>query len=208
MSETDAERGQWARLERSSPTLFLAAGALLLVYGSLNGMEAFVDAGYPFVSDVIIGPAGFFLGFVALWGLYPTVADRSPKLAKVATVFAGIGAIGWLLAGVRRLVEHTGGSSAGWLEAVGLLIPVGFALGFLTFSVGSFRSDVLSRTVTIALLLPLFGVLLNFAVRAAGIPIPVGRVMINLWFAVAHLMIGATLRTRLTPARRLEASPA
>lgn len=197
---TDSHRGtgRMALFEGRSPTLFLIGGLLLGVYTFMNGMKTFLDMGAPFVNDVLIGPAGFFLGFIALLGLYPSVADGSPILAKAAAGLAGLGAVGWLLAAVRRLVQHSAGSVPGWLEAVGLLIPVGFGLGFLAFSVASFRSDGHARIVGLVLLLPLFGVFLNFAVKAAGISIPVGRVLINFWFAVAFLTIGATLRTSLT----------
>ena len=49
---------QFRALEKQTPALFLTAGGLLVVYGILNGMEAFFDIAYPTLQN-IFGPAGF-----------------------------------------------------------------------------------------------------------------------------------------------------
>lgn len=191
---------RWETLEEWSPTLFLVAGGLLAVYAVLNGIGTFLDmAPTPMVRDVLLGPAGFFLGLAALLGLYPAAANWNVNLARAGAVFAALGAVGWLATPVTRFIEHSGGNPPGWLGATGALIPLGFLFGFLIFSVASFRSDALSRAIGVALLLPVLGVFLNLGLKPSGLSIEVGRVIVTGWFALAHLAIGFTLRTETTP---------
>lgn len=82
-------------LDGKSPTLFLVGGASLVGYATLLGAGLFLDTSYSFVREVILGPAGYVLGFLALLGLYPVLVDRNPKLARVGAVFAALGAVGW-----------------------------------------------------------------------------------------------------------------
>lgn len=180
-------------LDGKSQTLFLVGGASLVAYATLLGVELFLNISYPFVREVILGPAGYFMGFLALLGLYPALADRNQNLARVGAVFAALGAVGWFASGVKRFLEQTGGVPPDWLGVFGLLIPLGFVLGYLVFGAASIRSDVVPRTVGLVLLLPLFGVLLNFFLKAVGIPLEEGRIIIVSWFALAHLAIGIAL---------------
>lgn len=180
-------------LDGKSPTLFLVGGASLVGYTTLLGASMFLDKSYPLVREVILGPAGYVLGFLALLGLYPVLVDRNPKLARVGAVFAALGAVGWIAMGVTRLVEETGGVPPNWLGVFGLLIPLGFVFGYLVFGAASLRSDVYSRTVGLVLLSPLLGVVLNFVLKPVGVPLEEGRIIIVSWFALAHLAIGSAL---------------
>lgn len=204
MTESDSVL---APLDGKSPTLFLVAGGLLVVYAALHGLEAFMDVAYPVVRDGIIRPAGYVLGFVALLGLYPTVADRSPKLARAGAVFAALGAVGWFVTGVESLAEHTGADTPAWLGVFGLLILLGFVLGYLSFSVASRRSETISRITGFVLLTPLLVVVVNLAIAAAGYASPEGRFVISSGFAVAHLAIGFSLQAEDGPTGRAEPRP-
>jgi hypothetical protein len=132
LSPTPAQPGNGGLSSLVSVALLvLVAGAVLVIYAALHGLEAFMDVAYPMVRDGIIRPIGYVLGFVALLGLYPKAVDRSPKLARAGAVFAVLGAVGWFVTGFESLAEHAGADPPAWLGAFGLLILLGFVLGYL-----------------------------------------------------------------------------
>jgi len=196
-----------APLEKWSPRLFLVAGAVLVIYAALHRLEAFMDVAYPMVRDGIIRPIGYVLGFVALLGLYPKAVDRSPKLARAGAVFAVLGAVGWFVTGFESLAEHAGADPPARLGAFGLLILLGFVLGYLSVSVASRRADSLSRITGIMLLTPILVVVVNLVIAATGYTSPEGRFVVSSGFAVAHLAIGLSLRTEEVPTGRTEPRP-
>lgn len=205
MAESD---GVLARIEPWSPTLFLIAAAFLIVHAGHHGLEAFVGFDYPLHHEVPFGTAGFILGFVALLGLYPKLADRRPWLVRVGAVFAVLGAVSWFMLGAMGLAESVGADPPEWLGVFGLLFLIGVVIGYLCFSVASLRSDVLSRTTGFMLLTPILVMALNLSIVAAGLGSPEGQFVVASGFALAHLGIGFSLRVDDVPAGRVEPRPA
>jgi protein-S-isoprenylcysteine O-methyltransferase Ste14 len=79
----------WRSLERWSATLFLIAGGVLIVYAALTGLEAFLDITVEQKGLEV----GHVIGFLGLLGLYPTLADRRPWLARAGAVAAILGVV-------------------------------------------------------------------------------------------------------------------
>jgi hypothetical protein len=194
-----------APLEQWSSTLFLVAGALLVVYSVLFAAEAFMDT-YPAVRGSI-GPLGYIVGFAGLLGLYPALADRSPKLAGAGAVFAAIGAVGWLVSLAGRSGILSGARGA--VDAIeALFILLGMILAFLVFSLASIRTDVYSRTVGLLLLGPFLVNGVNFGIVIAGYASPEGRFVTSGLWALSYLAIGIALRTEDVPSERRAPAPA
>lgn len=203
----DASTRRRKSLERLSPTLFLVAGALLVAYAVLNGVAAAAGIAHEPVEDVV-GPAGFALGFVGLVGLYPGLAERSPKLARTGAVSAALGAVGFSAIALGGLVQIAGAGPPGWLTSFVLLAAIGMIGGYLSAGVASLRSDDRSPTVGVLLLLPagVFAVMLSQAVLFVRFgaftetAMAWSAVAISGGQALAHLAIGYTLRTGTVPA--------
>lgn len=189
MADSDGALGS---LERWSPTLWLAAGALTLVYSSLYGAEAFLG-GYPAARE-FIGPIGYIVAFAALLGLYPAVANRRPWLARAGAGLAVLGAAGFLL----TLLASAGvvPEDAAWVGAGQLvLILGGMTLSFLVFGGTSLRSGVFSRIVGVLLLMPVAVMALNLSVVIAGLSSPEARFIVSGLWGLSFLGIGFALVT-------------
>lgn len=200
---------RWESLERWSPPLFLVAGGLLVVHAGHHGLEAFTGFTWPVEHDFPFGVAGFIVGYVALLGLYPKFADRSPNLARAGTVFAVAGLIGWSALGVIGILELARGSHPAWLEPFAILNIVAIVMGYLCFGVAGLRTDVLSRTTSLVLLTPILAMILNvvIAIPLGGEGTGVGGFVVSSGFALVHLAIGGTLRSDLGPADRSDRTP-
>ena len=84
----------WKSLEHWSPTLFLAAGVLFVGHAAVRGIEAFTTVPTPV--DVF-GPSGYVAAILAILGLYPPLAARTPRIARVAAGIAALTAPAWAL---------------------------------------------------------------------------------------------------------------
>jgi hypothetical protein len=193
-------REGWATLERSSPTLFIAAGALLVGYAALNGVAALTDVAYTSVED-ILGPAGLALGFLGLLGLYPEGADRHRGLARVGAVCAGLGLVSFAVIVAGSLAEFAGlGPSEP--PAVLLLVATGMIPGYLSFGAVSLRSPDHVRPLGYLLLVPgvVFAAMLSqpFVYGQLGLlsetTMAWSNFVISSCQALGHLAIGYTLR--------------
>lgn len=172
------------------------AGALVVVYSSLYGMEAFFDS-YPQIRE-FIGPIGYIIGFVGLLGLYPGLATRSPKLARTGAIFAAIGIVGFLVTIVIRAeVLASEPAAAGAIQ--GILILIGMILAYLVFSLTSLRTDLHSRVVGLILLGPFLVNGVNFGIVIAGYASPEGRFVTSGLWALSLLAIGVALHMENTP---------
>lgn len=205
--------GVLARLDRGSPTLLLVGGGILVVYAILHGMEAFLDMSYPMVRDGIIRPVGYIIGFVGVIGLYPSLGDRSSKLAGVGAIFTSLGAVGWFVSGFvgssRGLAAHLGMDPPAWLGAFGLLIALGFVFGFPALGVASLRTGVYSRSVGLLLLAPLVVMAANVAfVAGEFVDLAVGRFVVSTGDALIILALGILLSIEGVPTDRAELRPA
>ena len=183
----------WRLLERKSPTLFLIAGVFLVVYATFNGLWAFTNM----VPEQHGLEIGYVLGFLGLIGLYPSLSDRSPWLARAGSIAAICGIISLSFISASDWAQLTG-ITAGDLPGFGFLrvFPlVGFILGYLSFGIASLRSDTRSRLVGLVLLVPGIIVVLMLAHIAAGYASDLTAFVISAGEAMAHLAIGAALRT-------------
>lgn len=196
----------WNRLEARSGTFFLVAGALVAVYAGLHGLEA--------ATDMVLEPNpfefGYVLGFLGLLGVYPAVADESPWLARIGGGAAVLGVIGLSaftavhlaqLAGVLHPTQPT------WFGVFGLFALTGFVVGYLSIGVATLRATDRSRMVGALLLAPGIIVVVMVVQILMGWTSQEQAFVISAGEAMAHLAIGATLRTDAPPNEREPASP-
>lgn len=187
----------WRKLERWSSTVFLVAGGLLVVFATNTGARVFADSGSSTVHSTL-GPAGFFLGIVGLFGLYPALADRTPILARIAGIVAAIPAVGWFVITVFGI-----GSSAKILPGMSVVFPPVFPvlvflttiLAYILFSVTSFRTGVHSRVVSLVLLAPIVPFITLIVGTAVLGPVEWVEFVIDSGHALAYLAVGIVLRT-------------
>lgn len=186
-----------APLDGKSPQLFLMAGMLLLVFAALTGVNKLSEMAVHDLENTF-GPGGFAIAFLGLLGLYPTLADRTPWLARTGAVFAAIGAVGATINAIGRFASFTGiiTDSPAWVGIFGISIAIGMLLGFLLFGVATLRAGVHSWSLGLLLLSPLaiFGVMLSgladgvFGEAVAPVVLASGQ-------AATHLAIGVHLRS-------------
>lgn len=197
---TDSD-GVLAPLDGKSPALFLVAGGLLVPFAALLVYEALADAAAP---EDVFGPPGFFLAMVGLLGLCPALADHAPRLARAGAATAAISAAGWFVITVLAIGEAAGAVPP--LEDFGVLglvvvlaAGVPMVLAYLSFGVGSLRTDVHSRILGVLLLAPpvIFGVMIVGGALTGGSAI--GAAALSSGQAISHLAIGYTLRTEDVP---------
>ena len=191
-------------LEKLTPTLFLAAGGLLVVYGVLNGMEAFFDTGYSAVQNVF-GPAGFVFGFVGLLTSYSLLNDQHPVLTRVGGVSVILGTVGFsaiVLGNILGLVGIISAEPAAWTAVFVILAAIGMLPGFLSFAVATLQTDAYPRSVGVLLFAPpvifatmLTGSYIGFTPAWSAFAISGGQ-------AVAHLAIGHALWNSPAPTSR------
>lgn len=196
----------WALLERRSPVLFLGGGGLLVGHAVTRGLHAFTELPAP---PDGFGPAGFFLIFGGLLGLYPALVTRAPWMARAVAVLAAVTAVDYALilvfgfgelAGVtpqfHELVPATGFFPIH--QGVMLLAYVGAGLMVL-------RTDAYPRRVGALLLAP---PVLILAMVAGMAVIPNGAavgVVGGCGLALVHFAIGASLGPDRIRADRLAA---
>lgn len=151
-------RVYWDSLARWSATTFIAAAGLLLVTTVLFALEAFTALSPEGTVTGITSITGLTLSYVGLLGLYPRLADRTPRLALASVALVGLPAIA-------LVVLLTWGVSGHALSVVPLppdVIPAFgrvfvtvfllFGMGITLFGVASLRSPSVSHTVGLLLL--------------------------------------------------------
>lgn len=180
-------------LEKRAPTLFLVAGGLAVVFGLNTALRTFVGTSYPVVQDVV-GPIGFFVGVVGLFGLYPALADRTPTLARIAAAVAVVPAVGYFAIVVMGIGSTAGVLSypTGPLAAIPIVVIVTMVLAFGLFGVTSLRAGTRSRVVG-ALLLVESAMFLLLILNV------VPFVLTDIGHVIAYLGVGVTLRTEGVP---------
>lgn len=200
---TRTKRGSGS-LGRWSPTLFLAGGGLVVGHAAVNGVEAFTGATPP---PDVFGPAGYLLAVGGLLGLAPALADRTPRLARVAAAVALVPLIGWL-----AILATALGELAGVAPPVSAILSGGvlathlatLLLAYVLFGAAWLRAEVHPRSVGLLLLAPpvlWVAMLAGAAVVGAD---AVGPFFVGAAQALVHVGIGATLRA----ARVAETAPA
>lgn len=210
-------KDQWESFAKWSVPAFLVAGVLLIVFAALLGYEAFTNASAP---EDIFGPPGFFLAMVGLLGLYPALADRTPRLARISVIGAMVGALGWLLITLFVVTEVLGILPAleemGVVGAILILVSgIAMVLAYVGGGVASLWADLHSRYLGLFLLAPpaIFGVMLTQAILFAQFGLFSETIMA--WSAVvlsggqalSHVAIGYLLRAKPIPTDRAEPAP-
>lgn len=189
-----ANKQHWNVLERLSPTLFLIGGGLLVGHAAMLAVQAFSTLTTP---PDLFGPAGHLVALVGLFGLYPTLTDRTPTVARIALGVAVVGAGGWTLLTVTRFV-----AVAAPISSVSNVLPaVFFALVFATtivtyvlFGVAALRADSESRLVGGLLLAPAVLLVAALVVSAISDVTAAGGVVIGSGLALSMVALGYTLR--------------
>lgn len=142
-----------APLEGKTSTLFFVAAGLMGIVTGLFAAEVFMGRGVDTLLS-IAAPAGFGVALLGLLGLYPTLVDRTPRLARAGAIALGIGVAGALILVVGGAGELVGlyAEAPGWVDAANLLLLIGVILGFGTVGVGVLRTGTHSRTVGLLML--------------------------------------------------------
>lgn len=151
------------RLEAWSPTLLVAGGVLVILYAAGLAVMDIVDTElYRTLTD----GAGYTLAFLGLLGLYPALADRSPRTARLGAVLAVLGVVGFALLFVEGVFEIAGATPPAWDPVKVPAAMLGTLFGWLVFGAASLRTDFRSRRFGLVLLAPSVLMMLNF-VRVA-----------------------------------------
>lgn len=196
----------WESLERWSPRLYLVAGAVLVGYAALNGVEAFTATTF----EQKIFEAGYVAGFLGLLGLYPSVADRRSWLARAGAAAAVLGLVAFSVFTVYNLAELAGfasGDPPGWTVFT-VMAASGFVVGYLAIGVAVLRSGTYTRIVGLLLLIPGVIIVLMIASIVAGLASPESVFVVSAGQAMTHLAIGATLHVESETADREAAESA
>jgi hypothetical protein len=202
----DVSTERWRSLEAWSPTLFLVAGVILVGYATVNGVSAFTDL----TIEQDIFEFGYVLGFLGLLGVYPRLADRSPKLARAGAVAALLGLIAFIgvtLTNVGYAMGVLSTERPAWYPVVIVFGVAGFVPGFLLFGVASLRTGAHPRIVGVLLLVPGIIIALMLVHIYAGLDSPVTVFVVSAGQAMSHLAIGTTLETASESTEQAEAEP-
>lgn len=145
-------------LSRRSGATFLVAGGLLLGSTALKGMGWFTAASPPAGLVMVFAVPGLLVTFAGLLGLYPRLADRSPRLSHAglaATAVGGTGllvTIAWGMGGGALRAVLGEAVPATPPEAVFVVLVATIALAAGLFGVAGLRTRVPSRRVGLLLL--------------------------------------------------------
>lgn len=202
MADMSTQRGE--TLEQWSTTAFLVGGAILVSFAVSLAVRGILDGSAP---SNIFGGLGYMLAFLGLLGLYPGLADRSPRLARVGAVFAALGTVGFALTFVAGVTEFVGIDVPAWVSDAQLLNIIGLVLGFLTVGIASLRTEAHSRVIGLLLLVPAIVFAVNIVrVGVLGPFTPSwAPFLLGSMQALTMLAIGYSLRTE--PARTGRAEP-
>lgn len=192
----------WKALESWSPTAFLIAGGLLLVFVVLTGLGAFSDVlgDGPMVGAAVVGSGlfGLIIAVTGLLGLYPQLSESAPRLSR-----GGLGALATALTGILVIIgtlvivgppEYPGDVPAfipPVFIASGILIMLGYAL----FAIASIRTKTPSRRIGLLLAVPGIVLLWHYIVLAAFGSQPIFDIIDYTIISTTFLTIGFLLRT-------------
>lgn len=202
----------WNVLEHWRATAFLVAGLLWLADTTLLGLELFTGIsilGTPGAVNPVLFISGTVAAIVGMLGLYPKLADRTPRLARTSAALVAVAGIAifvtlvWFI--TVTLLNRP--DPPGALLILSILVA---ALGFILFGIAAIRTDVPSRTVGVLVLgLPatiVGSVFLVFVVYGGDSPdwtSPVTGILMS----VLLLAIGYNLRTDSTSVEGTKPSP-
>lgn len=182
-------------IEQRSPTLFLGGGILLAGHAAVQGIEAFTDLSPPPDLFVTVGHLVALLGLV---GLYPALADRTPRMTGIATTVAAIPIAGWVVMTTAQILAISGvvaSLNQALPNAVIMLVVVSTVLTYFLFGVVTVRADENSRTVGGLVLAPGVLIVILLVDAAATGSSAIDGVVIGGGLALSMLALGYRLRT-------------
>lgn len=195
--------GALAALEQRSPSLYLVAGTILILFPTNTALSTYTGTSYPIVQE-IIAPAGFLIGVLGLLGLYPSIADQTPRLARAAAVLAALLAVDWSL-----IILKNAGIMVGLIPEISALTAVTglFAvstmiLSYALFGVAGIRTGVYQPWVRRLMLLEAAVMIHVFVILFAPISIPL--YVLEIFHVINHLGIGIVLWSEGMPTDRAE----
>lgn len=192
--------------ERWSPSLFLVGGGLMVGHAAMLGVQAFSNLTPP---PDVFGPTGHLVALLGLLGLYPTLADRSPRVGRVAMAVAAVALLGWAMMSVVRFLSVAGIISSQSDVLSGGFYMLMFASTILTyalFGVTTVRIDDKSRVVGLLVLVPAVLILVALVNSAITGVTAVEGLVIGGGLALSMLALGYTLRTWDRPTDRTVAA--
>lgn len=206
MLQTDT--GLWATLERHRSTAFLVAGLMFVADAAIVGYtmttagEALMLLGQAFIA------AGWTAGFVGLLGVYPGLADRSRRLARVGLGCIALGIVVFVVMGIASVAYFSELVRGDLSALVPLFLPgviVGSVIGFSIFGAATLRTGAHARPVGgLFVVLALFPVV-NIGSGIAGFRSMAGTLAIVVGLALVNLTVGYLLRTEDGTAGHVEA---
>lgn len=152
----------WQRLQAWNGQLFLLAGVLLAGVALYKGIGAFTAVNVPSAVDTLYGGLGLLAPVVALFGIYPPLREKVPRLATAGVVAAAVSASfvllvwTWFLGTAVRLGRFPRIPEEAPLWAALALVGnfLTLATGFLLIGLGSRRAVALPRRTGLLLLVP------------------------------------------------------
>lgn len=188
-------------LEQWSPSAFLIGGLLLAVDAAwLAANISMGGENYLLTGQLFVG-TGWTVALLGLLGIYPALSDTSRLLSRMGAICTVIGIMTFAAMAILVFIDISG-IVAGVYEPIGtFFIPgviIGSVLGFVAFSMATFRTQVHSRTFAVLLLVPPILVLSNILRFVAGYSSETVTLIIVIADALSILMIGYYLRSQST----------
>lgn len=185
-------------LERWRSTAFMVAALFLGAFVVRNVILAwgggFSDSTTAALYVATIVPAELAV-YVGLVGLYPQLAARSSRLARIGAAFVGIagftilGFAGGVVSGLA-----SSGTPPAYAQVLYLVSLLSTILALFIFGAISLRSGTPSRSTGLLLLVPPTTYTVMLVSMFAGFTPPWSTVLLSAIQATAHLAIGLSLR--------------
>jgi hypothetical protein len=187
----------WGSLERWRATAFVVGGLVFVADTALLVVHMYSGTDPAAFGQALVGTS-WTAAFIGLVGFYPSLADRSRRLARAGLLFAAIGGITMAAMAVTMFGYATNLVGGEPSNVAMYFLPgvfVGIVLGFGLFSAVSLRSDLYSRNLGLVFLLLPLTFLFNLGTGMVGFnPLPkvIGVVVV---LSLTMLAIGYLLRT-------------
>ena len=152
----------WERLAEWDGIVFLIAGGMLFVATANDALGAYTSlttqAGIPLAMEAVAGFGGLVLAIVGLVGLYPRLADQSPRLARIGAGLVALPAVVFAVLITCAIPAGTLGipSPATVIPELDTIVIAGFlmaAVGAIVFGIAALRERTLSHVLGGSLLL-------------------------------------------------------
>lgn len=198
-------------IEKRSGPVFVIAGCLLFVAATLDAVTVVTGASISNDVSAATGVGGLILTYAGLLALYPRLAERAPRLARVGVLLVSLPGISFFAFLAKILLAQfvPVPSLSPVLGVVFGAVFFLFAVGVSVYGIVCLRTDVLSNRIGILLLVLaapwfwLLGWILLF-----GFPISDWAVVVQFGtMAVAALNVGYLLQVTDEPANLADPTP-